>query len=217
MECFLELIDAKDKGQYKNEDFAAIAEELSALPAMMKQIVDFSLEKDYIKSNGGKLYLTDKGREQIEIHRQKYIHDKFLFPRRRHRRRYGQQLKNTQEYGDLKSAEEWHEHWHEAHDLDDYEIKKFVEEGLLSPSIDRIEHVIPLSAVKGGQRVLLKFMFGKRNLLRRLAELGMTPETEILVKRGSHAKGSVRISVRGMSLALGPDVSRFIFVEPILY
>ncbi|WP_287585686.1 FeoA family protein [Candidatus Borrarchaeum sp.] len=203
MECFLELIGSK--GSYKDEDYLAIAEELNVLPAMMKQVVDFALEQNYVTANGGKLYLTDKGSEQIEIHRQQYIHDKFLFPKRRRKRR---------RYGQLKSAKEWHEHWHDAHDLDDYEIKKFVEDGLLSPSIDRIEHVIPLSMVEGGQRVLLKFMFGKRNLLRRLAELGMTPETEIIVKKGSHIKGSVRINVRGMFLALGPDVARFIFVEP---
>ena len=51
--------------------------------------------------------------------------------------------------------------------------------------------------------------------IRRLAEMGLTPNTEIKITRRSPFRGPIEIEVRGVSLALGYGLASKILIKPI--
>ena len=59
---------------------------------------------------------------------------------------------------------------------------------------------------------------GRRHLpgfVRRLAEMGLTPNTEVKVVRRGLFRGPIEVEVRGVSLALGYGLASKILVRPI--
>jgi len=79
----------------------------------------------------------------------------------------------------------------------------------------RNEDAVPLVQLNQGMRGTVAFAFGGRGIVQRLAEMGLTPGTEITVVREAPFHGPVEVSVRGISLALGHGVASRIFVKPL--
>ncbi|MEM1566567.1 MAG: FeoA family protein [Candidatus Bathyarchaeia archaeon] len=67
---------------------------------------------------------------------------------------------------------------------------------------------------EGGRGIIVKTQ-GGFGLVRRLAEMGLTPSTEVkLLKKGSFG-GPVEVEVRGVTLALGHGVASKVLVKPL--
>ncbi|OGN98997.1 MAG: DtxR family iron (metal) dependent repressor [Chloroflexi bacterium RBG_13_51_18] len=79
----------------------------------------------------------------------------------------------------------------------------------------RKSSVVSMSDLKENQEGLISFIRGDNNVLRRLLDLGLTPDTKIKVCRVSPLKGPVEIACRGSRLALGDEIARNVFVEKV--
>jgi DtxR family Mn-dependent transcriptional regulator len=75
--------------------------------------------------------------------------------------------------------------------------------------------VVSVSDLKENQEGLISFIRGDNTMLRRLLDLGLTPDTKIKVCRVSPLKGPVEIACRGSRLALGDGIARNVFVEKV--
>lgn len=79
----------------------------------------------------------------------------------------------------------------------------------------RKSSVVPMSDLKENQEGMISFIRGDNKVLRRLLDLGLTPNTKIRVCRVSPLKGPVEISCRGSRLALGDEIARNVFLEKV--
>jgi len=61
----------------------------------------------------------------------------------------------------------------------------------------------------------MKHAFGGCGIVRRLAEMGLTPGVEVKLLRKGPFRGPVEIEVRGVALALGYGVAAKVFVKPL--
>jgi len=50
-------------------------------------------------------------------------------------------------------------------------------------------------------------------MVRRLAEMGLTPGTEVMVVRSAPMRGPIEVSLRGVSLALGRGIANRVLVK----
>ena len=73
---------------------------------------------------------------------------------------------------------------------------------------------ISLTDIKEGQRGTIASILGGRMAVKRLADLGLTPGTEIIVLRKTQLYGPVEIEVRGSNIALGRGIALKIQIEP---
>ncbi|MBS7646512.1 MAG: FeoA family protein [Candidatus Bathyarchaeia archaeon] len=72
-----------------------------------------------------------------------------------------------------------------------------------------------LSDLAEGERGVVVKALGGFGLVRRLAEMGLTPGVEVkLVKKGLFG-GPVEVEVRGVMLALGHGVAAKVLVKPV--
>lgn len=77
------------------------------------------------------------------------------------------------------------------------------------------EELCALTELAEGTKGIMVKALGGYGLVRRLAEMGLTPGTEIkLVKKGSFG-GPVEVEVRGVALALGRGVASKVLVRPV--
>lgn len=83
-----------------------------------------------------------------------------------------------------------------------------------NPWIRHRKDVVPLSSLCEGEIATMAFTRGGYGLVRRLAEMGLTPGTEIRILRRGPFRGPLEIEVRGVSLALGYGVASKVFVKP---
>ena len=74
-------------------------------------------------------------------------------------------------------------------------------------------NVVPLTSLLDGQKGVISFIRGGRGASQRLADLGLTPRTEITVVRSALFRGPLMISVRGTTLAIGRGLATKIFVR----
>lgn len=82
------------------------------------------------------------------------------------------------------------------------------------PSKNRGE-LNPLIDLAEGEKGVIVKALGGFGLVRRLADMGLTPGVEVkLVRKGSFS-GPVEIEVRGVTLALGCGVASRVLVKPI--
>jgi Fe2+ transport system protein FeoA len=77
------------------------------------------------------------------------------------------------------------------------------------------EEVISLTSLLEGERGVITNAFGGFGLVRRLAEMGLTPGVEIRLLRKCPFRGPLQIEVRGSVLALGYGVASKVFVKPL--
>lgn len=75
-----------------------------------------------------------------------------------------------------------------------------------------VSHYMPLAIVRPGEEVTIVDIRAGRGLTRRLADMGLTPETTIRVIN-SHMPGPTLIDLRGSRLVLGFGITQKIMVE----
>ena len=75
--------------------------------------------------------------------------------------------------------------------------------------------VISLTSLREGERGVVAYAFGGFGLVRRLAEMGLTPSVEVKLLRKGPFHGPLQIEVRGVALALGYGVASKVFVRPL--
>ncbi len=74
-------------------------------------------------------------------------------------------------------------------------------------------NVRPITSLLDGQRGVICFIEGGRGASQRLADLGMTPGTEVKVVKCALFHGPLMICVRGTTLAIGRGLAARIFVK----
>jgi len=74
---------------------------------------------------------------------------------------------------------------------------------------------VSLINLEEGDQGTLSHAFGGFGLVRRLAEMGLTPGVEVKLVRKCLFRGSVQVEVRGVALALGYGVAARVFVKPL--
>lgn len=77
----------------------------------------------------------------------------------------------------------------------------------------RSENLVPVVDLKEGDAARIVFIRGDHKVLRRLLDMGLTPNTVVNVVRVAPLNGPVEIGVRGSKLALGHDIASEIFVD----
>jgi DtxR family Mn-dependent transcriptional regulator len=82
-----------------------------------------------------------------------------------------------------------------------------------SGCIGNIEDVVALTDMKSGQKGRIVLVRGGCDSCKRLTDLGLTPGTEIEVRRSSSRAGPVELVLRSSCLAVGRGVAGKIFVE----
>jgi DtxR family Mn-dependent transcriptional regulator len=75
------------------------------------------------------------------------------------------------------------------------------------------QSLVCINSLKEGECGKISFIRGGYNLLQRLLDMGLTPNTQIRVLRGGSFGGPVELSVRSANIALGKGVASKIFVE----
>ena len=72
-----------------------------------------------------------------------------------------------------------------------------------------------LTDLDEGEKGIIVRAVGGYGLVRRLAEMGLTPGTEVkLLKKGPFG-GPIEVEVRGVALALGRGVASRVIVKPV--
>ncbi len=74
---------------------------------------------------------------------------------------------------------------------------------------------VSLINLQEGERGTLSHAFGGFGLVRRLAEMGLTPGVEVRLIRKCPFRGPVQVEVRGVAVALGYGVATKVFVRPL--
>ncbi len=77
----------------------------------------------------------------------------------------------------------------------------------------RKENLVSISDLKEGQRGKVSFIRGGHNVLQRLLDMGLTPNTSISIIKSAPFDGPVEIAVRGSILALGRSIASKVFVD----
>ncbi|HVP40885.1 MAG TPA: metal-dependent transcriptional regulator [Candidatus Krumholzibacteriaceae bacterium] len=78
-----------------------------------------------------------------------------------------------------------------------------------------MDNAIALTGLDEGSKGCVAFLSGGCGMVRRLAEMGLTPGTEITVLKRCPFRGPIEVSVRGVCVALGYGVATKIFVRPL--
>lgn len=81
--------------------------------------------------------------------------------------------------------------------------------------IETKDSAIPIISLDEGERGIIAHAIGGSGLLRRLAEMGLTPGAEVKILRKCPFRGPVEIEVRGVMLALGYGVALKVYVKPV--
>lgn len=74
---------------------------------------------------------------------------------------------------------------------------------------------VSLTCLCEGEKGVMAHAVGGYGLVRKLAEMGLTPGVEVRLLRKCPFRGPVEIEVRGVSLALGQGVASKVFVKPM--
>lgn len=200
--CILEVIKTFqiENKTFKLED---LAKELKLDLENLKKLINIAIKNGFLESYKP-LLVTKKGEEIIESHRKEYVHDKHM---------HGIGIFNRiSKLFERKNASIQH-HLREHHRIDDNAIKS------LNSNIQnlkgRIEEIIPLSQLSEGEEAIVSYLLGGYGMIKRLAEMGLTPGTKIKILRRSLFRGPIQIEVRGSCLALGYGVASRVFVKPL--
>lgn len=176
-----------------------IAKELKVAPASATQMLKKLAEQGYLKYIPYRgVTLTTKGQKiGKEILRKHRVMEKFLgtlgIPK----------SKIHKEACEL-------EH-HIPQDLERAIYQKVEGEKPLPPGAP--SNVVPLTSLLDGQKGVISYIGGGRGASQRLADLGLTPRTEVTVVKSALFRGPLMICVRGTTLAIGRGVATRIFVK----
>jgi len=179
-----------------------MAHELESSTSEVEGLVEEALSKRYLKREGNMFRLTRKGFEVLRRHSEHYIHEKFS---------HGTGIIGRLGRFFEGNIRDWRSHWRHRHGLDEKSINGLYR-GIRMLN-GRIEETFPLISLKPGEKGIVAFAFGGRGLVRRLAEMGLTPGAEVKIVRSAPFHGPLEIEVRGSSLALGYGVASKVFVK----
>jgi DtxR family Mn-dependent transcriptional regulator len=73
--------------------------------------------------------------------------------------------------------------------------------------------VTPLTSLLDGRKGIISHILGGRGASQRLADLGLTPGTEVIVVKSAIFHGPLMVCVRGTTLAIGRGLASKIFVR----
>jgi Fe2+ transport system protein FeoA len=82
-------------------------------------------------------------------------------------------------------------------------------------NLRNLDDVVPLTSLRERETGVVVHAVGGFGLVRRLAEMGLTPGVEVKVLRTGPFRGPFEIEVRGVALALGRGVASRVFVRPL--
>ena len=179
-----------------------LALELRRPKDYVEELLETALKEHLIERIDETLRLTARGRMEVQQHRERYIHDKYV-----HKPRVLGRAARFVE-GAIK---DWRSHWRHRHGFDENSLKGFYAN--IHSLEGRVEETFSLADLHQGDKGIVAFALGGHGLVRRLAEMGLTPGTEVAVVRSAPFRGPIEISVRGVSLALGRGVASKVFVR----
>ena len=73
---------------------------------------------------------------------------------------------------------------------------------------------INITDAKEGQKVTVVSILGGQMAIKRLSDLGLTPQTEIKIVKKIPYRGPIEIEVRGSNIVVGRGLASKILVEP---
>ncbi len=73
---------------------------------------------------------------------------------------------------------------------------------------------INITDAKEGQKVTVVSILGGQMAVKRLSDLGLTPQTEIKIVKKIPYRGPIEIEVRGSNIVVGRGLASKILVEP---
>jgi len=201
--CLLEVVKSL-RCEGKPAGLEDLATELGRSRDEVKRIVKEATDKGLLKRDGNFLTVTEKGNEEIRRHREKYIHDKYA-----HRKGF---LGTISRFFEGK-VRNWRDHWRNRHGMNGKAIDEFYKS--VQDFRGRVEETVPLTSLAEGEKAVVAYTIGGHGMIRRLAEMGLTPGTRVKILRHGLMSGPVQIEVRGVCLALGHGVASRIFVKPL--
>mgnify|MGYP000598435706 CR=1 FL=1 len=194
----LEVIQT-ERGKTKALD---VAKRLNLRREEVEEILDDLVKKGLLKKAGEEYELTEKGKREIEKHRENYIHNRFL-----HRGFMGTITKALESRGNMEN------HWARRHGINREAIENI--RSSMRVMEYRIEELVPLPALGPGGEGIVVLLMGGRGLVRRVAEMGLTPGVRVKIVRRSPFRGPVEVRVRNTIVALGRGVAMKILVKPL--
>ena len=205
--CFLELINVNGGESFLLQ---RIDDELGVPISDIENVIAIALSNDLISKDDVIFKITKKGKEVLRIHREKYLHDRFIHPRKglRNRFRRGKEGKRHQHGMTNGPSIDW-----DKHGLNNSNISYLYQN--LEEIEGRIEDIIPLTYLHSGEKAIIQFMFGGRGQVQRLADLGLTPGAEIEINKKAPFHGPIEICIRNTCLAIGNKIAKRIFVKPV--
>jgi Fe2+ transport system protein FeoA len=174
---------------------------MSRLPEDVQRLTLSAISKGLAYQDQGGIRLTETGEAVIRRHREEYVHERHV---------HGRSLKGRLRRSLERGTTDMHEHWR-RHGLDDESLVSFHKN--LDNLRGRIEETVALTDLQEGERSTILLAFGGHRMVHRLAEMGLTPGTEITLIRSAPIQGPIEISVRGVSLALGRRIASRILVK----
>lgn len=76
----------------------------------------------------------------------------------------------------------------------------------------RLGNVRSITELKPGQGGKIAFVRGNRKVAQRLADLGLTPETDVFILKTAPLNGPIEVAVRGSKLAIGREIAENILI-----
>lgn len=167
----------------------------------VRRLVDVASDQGLAYRTQGCIELTETGEATVRKHREEYIHRTHF---------HGTSLTGRMRRLLEGRVTDWHGHWR-RHGFDDESLTSFYTN--MQNLEGRIEETVPLADLREGEKCTVVIALGGRGMVRRLAEMGLTPGTELRVVRSAPMHGPIEVSVRGVSLALGQGIARRVLVK----
>ncbi|WP_455279873.1 FeoA family protein [[Eubacterium] cellulosolvens] len=165
------------------------------------ELLETAIREGFVSFNKNIFRLTERGHQEVQKHREEYIHDRYI-----HKGSFLHRISKIFDGG----IKDWRNHWHRGHGFDENSLKEFYIN--IRNLEDRIEKTTTLADLNQEEKAKVAFVIGGRGLVNRLTEMGLTPGTELTVLRSAPFLGPIEISLRGVSLALGRGVASKVFV-----
>jgi Fe2+ transport system protein FeoA/predicted transcriptional regulator len=178
-----------------------IAHSMDARPEDAQQLVDEAVRRGFANQAQGGVELTEEGEAFVRKHREEYIHQMHA-----HGTSIGGRARRFFE----GRIADWQEHWRH-HGFDDESLPGFYKN--LENLQGRIEDTLSLSDLREGDKCTVVLALGGHRMVRRLAEMGLTPGTDVTIVRNAPLHGPVEVFVRGVSLALGRGIAGRVLVR----
>jgi Fe2+ transport system protein FeoA/Mn-dependent DtxR family transcriptional regulator len=178
-----------------------IASRIHQTQDLTRQLIDAALQRGLVLKTEKGVRLTEEGEALVRKHREEYVHRTYV-----HGRSLADRIRGVLE----GRVTDWHGHWH-RHGFDDESIHDFHRS--MQNLEGRIEDAVSLADLTQGERCTIVLAAGGHGMIRRLAEMGLTPGTEVRVVRSAPMHGPIEVSVRGVSLALGRGIASRVLVK----